>query len=178
MFNTLLKASKEQKSKEKNFYTVLNCVPTSSAEQITCEYRRLVLKLHPDKVNGGQGIHTTPSKVAQETEDHKGGEIGPYVELNKEDDRVIEGAELFIAVQEAYKTLKNDRHSYDKYLNSGLAISWKQWKVLESTKQATHWHNPTDTKPTLADSTPQAKAKDTQLTREEALKAFRAGKKI
>ncbi|CAO3624537.1 unnamed protein product [Mucor fragilis] len=38
---------------EKDLYSILNCVDTSSPEQIKTEYKRLALKYHPDKSLSG-----------------------------------------------------------------------------------------------------------------------------
>eukprot|EP01134_Creolimax_fragrantissima_P003400 CFRG3400T1 len=138
-------------------------------EQITAEYRRLVLQLHPDKRTGHE------ITVREDRED--------IIQGQKETETISKEllnttAEHFVRVQEAYKVLKNERHAYDQFLCSGLCVPFSEWKALESAKQTTHWHNPkskvaavTDTEQASVQSVDKSKS----VTREEALRAFRKG---
>jgi curved DNA-binding protein CbpA len=108
-----------------DFYALLGCVPESTAGQITAEYRERARSLHPDK------------KKAEK----EGGNEGK------------QGGKDMVELNDAYFWLSDPdrRKTYDKWRNSGLLISFKDWRELSKGGAAAtyHWSNPAENTPQL-----------------------------
>lgn len=95
---------------EQNYYEVLNSRNSSSKEQITTEYRFLCKQYHPDRITDG----------IQNTED----------------------SEQYYKITKAYEVLSNEkqRKDYDKWMGSGLSVSYERWKQLSAVSHTSlHW---------------------------------------
>ncbi|KAI9033538.1 DnaJ domain-containing protein [Phycomyces nitens] len=98
-------------SKERDFYTVLGCVPVSTNEQIRVEYRRLALLYHPDKL------------AAQDSKD------------------VQDSACKYKQIKAAYDVVGDPvmRAIYDRWLQSQLQIPFSDFAQLNAHGQVVHW---------------------------------------
>ncbi|KAH7645108.1 hypothetical protein HUG17_0646 [Dermatophagoides farinae] len=95
-----------------DYYTILGCDPGSTTEQIIAEYRNRALELHPDKATN-----------------------------NDERDRK-EREQKFCQLLQAKDTLidVNKRKQYDRWLRSGLSISYEKFSSLTN-QTSIHWMN-------------------------------------
>ena len=102
--------------KTQNYYTILNCHRTSSAMQIKTEYKLLALQYHPDKDK--EPSSSKSSALSQKFQD----------------------------IEKAKKVLLNEemRAKYDKWLDSGIAVSFEVWLERFADRHM-HWSGSAET---------------------------------
>ena len=119
--NHTLKKPEEIKD-DLSFYACLNCVASSSVEQIKAEYRELAKQFHPDK-----------QEARKNTDGY-------------DDKRITRINRAYKVLSN-----KDSREKYDAYLASELSISWEDFQNLgEHANEGMHWAAKAR-KPTLTD---------------------------
>eukprot|EP00095_Tigriopus_kingsejongensis_P000587 maker-scaffold95_size379157-snap-gene-0.17 protein:Tk00587 transcript:maker-scaffold95_size379157-snap-gene-0.17-mRNA-1 annotation:"j domain-containing protein" len=110
-----------KRDSKEDLYNLLGCDRSSTQEQIITEFKTRAKKCHPDKVVPNiQGEVVDVEKLSGKTEE-------------------------FQLLHQAKSILTNpeERRRYDKWLDSGLAMSYKQWRGLkDSVHTSMHWATP------------------------------------
>jgi hypothetical protein len=122
----------------KRLYELLNCVPSSSADQIKAEFRVLARRLHPDKQRAS---HPSQSHSQQS-----------YADIDENDDELnalvvsaaaAEPTAEFDELLRAFQILHDpeSRTLYDEYLASELSIPFADFCALKASEghMGVHW---------------------------------------
>jgi hypothetical protein len=137
------------KERKEDYYALLGCDRSATVEQITAEYRVRARRLHPDKQKVND-LGENPSKDAHPVEEQ---DTTEEFQLLQEVFCITYNLYmqarlnvcLVIICLKAKNTLTNpeERARYDKWLDSGLAISFKQWLSLkDAVHTSMHWATP------------------------------------
>ncbi|TRY71839.1 hypothetical protein TCAL_06106 [Tigriopus californicus] len=121
-----------ERDPSEDFYKLLGCDRSSTQEQIITEFKTRAKKCHPDKAR----INNPNDPDA----------------LNEE--KLPGKTDEFQLLHQAKSVLTNpeERRKYDKWLDSGLSMSYKQWKGMrESVHTSMHWATPKTTGRMLED---------------------------
>ena len=88
-----------------DYYSILECSPTATNQELRKSYQRLVLLHHPDKGQGHQNV----------THDSHTGTIPQGQGQKSHSDTQTDGSEMFIKINKAWKILGDDnlRETYD-----------------------------------------------------------------
>jgi DnaJ family protein C protein 12 len=98
--------------------------------------------------------------IEQISQEYKRLALKYHPDKNKDD-----SSEMFKKIQEAYKVLTEARQLYDSWLDSGLDVSYKQWKDhVSKNGHMMHWRN-TDPR--------RNRLTDTNIPRKDLYEKFR-----
>ncbi|CAG8454151.1 14269_t:CDS:2, partial [Acaulospora morrowiae] len=126
-----------------NLYGILGCVPSSTSDQISTEYKKLVLGCHPDKFQSPEDkkeglpiyiflVHFTSARLSA----HKSPDI--FTPAQKAETK-------FHQLTTAYRILcdQTERTQYDRWLTGSIRIPYKTWREIVVKKgHAVHWKQP------------------------------------